>query len=158
MKKLLLAATCLGLIAGTHMANAATATGSLGVSAQLTVTCTVNSPSIAFGTIASDAGVSSGSAAINVSCNGAPVSPTIALDTGLNSLGVVATTRALSNGTNFLDYDLYTNAGLTTVWSSAQSVTVSAGSGTLTVYGKIPAAQYQPAGLYSDTVGITLNY
>jgi len=70
----------------------------------------------------------------------------------------------MTDGSNTLEYNLYTDAGRTTVWGdgTASSVTAAGtGSGaqqSLTVYGRIPASQSVPAGSYSDTVTATINF
>lgn len=76
--------------------------------------------------------------------------------------------RKMAQGANLLNYNLYTTAGRSTVWGdgTAGSSIVSDGYwlGLLTVvrsyavYGQIPAGQNVPAGVYSDTTVVTVNY
>jgi spore coat protein U-like protein len=67
-----------------------------------------------------------------------------------------------SSGGSLLGYQLYRNANYNTLIGSgtnAVSFTApSTGSGTVTVYGRIPGSQTVPAGAYTDTVGITLTF
>ena len=84
----------------------------------------------------------------------------IDLGNGANFSG----TRRMTNGTDFLGYALYTDAGRATAWGSG------AGSGlaiapaanfaaqNYSVYGRIPAGQDVSVGVYNDTVVATINY
>lgn len=74
--------------------------------------------------------------------------------------------RELVAGSDVLEYNLYTNAGRSTVWGDGSSGTSHYGpanppNGTnfsLTVYGRVPAQQDVPAGSYTDTVVVTIQY
>jgi spore coat protein U-like protein len=138
---LLLAAWPLAGVAGSN-------TGNLNVSASIAGNCIVNTGTMATGSI-------------SVTCTqNAPV--TIALNTGLNPTHASGTTRAMANSTYYLSYELYTSSARTTVWNTSNTVSAT-GTGsaqTVSVYGTIPAGQgsAQPAGSYTDTVGITLTF
>ena len=61
----------------------------------------------------------------------------------------------MCNGTDFLNYDLYTSAGRTTVWNLANRVNYVAASKAvtaLTIFGRVPSNQDVSAGSYTDTV------
>lgn len=85
---------------------------------------------------------------------------TVALDDGLNASG---TQRRMSNGTDFVNYNLFQDAARTQPWN-----TTNTKSGTisllnlnvdLTVYGRVPAAaQSVSAGVYTDTVVMTISW
>lgn len=76
--------------------------------------------------------------------------------------------RTLTSGPNVLNYNLYTNSTLTTIWGdgSAGSSTLStavtksqASQGvTNTVYGNIPALQDVVPGSYSDSITVTVTF
>lgn len=76
--------------------------------------------------------------------------------------------RKLAFGAQRLNYNLYTSSAYSTVWGngSAGTATVSDGyalallavSRSYTVYARLPAAQNVPAGVYADTVTVTINY
>jgi spore coat protein U-like protein len=76
--------------------------------------------------------------------------------------------RSLVQGARVLSYNLYTDFARTTVWGNggAGTATVTDGYslGLLTttreypVYGRIPAGQNVPAGTYSDTILVTIDY
>jgi spore coat protein U-like protein len=71
----------------------------------------------------------------------------------------------MRNGTNTLNYTLYTTSGRTSIWGDGTLSTVTAnGTGTgnnqtLTVYGRVPSGQSNlAAGNFSDTVTATITY
>lgn len=90
-------------------------------------------------------------------------------DVGLNA-GVNAgtagdvSTRRMANGAEYVSYNMYSNAGSTTVWGNTVSTNTVAGTGngtpqTLTVYGRVPVQSPTPApGTYLDTVTVTVTY
>jgi spore coat protein U-like protein len=83
---------------------------------------------------------------------------------GGSSNNIMARTMKLL--TQSLNYNLYTNAARTTVWgngTTGANVTRSIPAGLLTsesvsVYGRVPAGQGVPSGLYIDTVTVTVIY
>jgi spore coat protein U-like protein len=124
----------------------------------LAVTCTVTAVSVAFAdydVFATSATDTTGT--VNVSC-GSSTTYAIALSAGLGTFA----SRVMTNGSNQLDYNLFTDSQRLTVWGdgTSGSVTVSAtaAGGTYTVYGRIPARQNVPAGSYSDTITVTVTY
>lgn len=73
------------------------------------------------------------------------------------------TARRLSNGSGgLLGYGIYRDSARTQVFgqgANSRLVTLTAaGSGNVSVYGKIPAGQSVAAGTYTDTVVITLDF
>jgi spore coat protein U-like protein len=66
-----------------------------------------------------------------------------------------------SDAASFLDYSVFSNAGMTTVWENATGVAYT-GTGSaqdLIVYGSVPAAQTAAVvGSYTDTLVVTINY
>jgi len=90
---------------------------------------------------------------------------TVALSAGNSSN---YTSRSLANGSSILSYNLYTSAAYTNVWGNGSgSTSLVSGNVTLavgttqtnyTVYGRIPAGQDSAAGMYMDTIVVTLNY
>lgn len=67
------------------------------------------------------------------------------------------------NGANLLAYALYSDSGRTTNWGNTVSTDTVPGTGngsaqTLTVYGRIAAAQYVTPGSYADTITATITY
>lgn len=99
-----------------------------------------------------------GTATFQVACTrGAAY--TVGLGPGMNAAG---TTRRMFDGTaGYLAYELYSDPGRTSVWSTTATIAGTAASWTprtLTVYGRVPAGQTSPAGAYADTVQSTINF
>ncbi|HEY0147480.1 MAG TPA: spore coat U domain-containing protein [Allosphingosinicella sp.] len=69
--------------------------------------------------------------------------------------------RAMSNGVNVLEYELFRDPARTSVWGDGGAAPGVSASGTaidLPVYGRIPARQNVPAGVYSDVVTILISF
>jgi spore coat protein U-like protein len=98
---------------------------------------------------------------VNVYCTkGTPV--TVTLDNGTWASG---TTRRLKSAAgNFLTYEMYKDAARGVIWNGTNTNTGTSTSkltpinNGFTVYGRVPSAQDIPAGSYSDTVTVTVNY
>lgn len=158
IKNLIFAAA---LIASPAMAG--TATGSFNVTATVLANCAVSAADLTFGNYA--AGTPSAvtaSTSISVTC--APALPyTVALDGG-STTGLVGARAMADAGSHKLNYGLYTSNAYTTVFgdgTGASATSIGLGTGTLqsiSVYGKIPAAQYVNAGSYSDHISVTVTY
>lgn len=133
--------------------------------------CTVSASSVDYGTYdvfnLSDADAAGN---VRVSCSllgliSLLVNYDILLSTGLS--GSYAP-RKMYNGSNVLTYNLYTTSSRTTVWGDGTGGTSFINDGYLLglltvtldypVYGRLPAQQDVPAGLYSDTITVTVNY
>ncbi|GAB3470394.1 Csu type fimbrial protein [Azotobacter salinestris] len=157
---------CVILIGGLAITARAEETANLDVSATVIPNCSITTTPLAFGDY--DPVVTHASAdldatgTVNITCTqDAPVQ--ITLGEGLNadsgSTGA-APLRQMTNGGDFLSYDLYSNAGRTTVWGDDATVDVeSIGTGleeVHTVYGRIPAGQNVAVGNYADTVVATV--
>jgi spore coat protein U-like protein len=154
------------LLTATIPAPAATKQTTMGVSANVAANCIINAEPLSFGSY--DAGAAkAGSADLTVRCsNGTPY--TVKLGPG--ATGTFAQ-RLLTSGSNSLEYNLYTSSTLSSVWGDGTSNTgtgggtgagLAAGSAiTHTVYGELPNTdnnQNAPAGNYSDTVTVTVEY
>ncbi|MBF7979262.1 MULTISPECIES: spore coat U domain-containing protein [Rahnella] len=144
----------------------------IGVSATLLPACeagTTTSGSTSFGTLnfgnyasltsAINATSAQLAGSIRVKCvNG--LAYKIVMDGG--SSGVV-TARRMVNTTNSavsLQYNLYTTAARTTVWDNTTGVS-NTGNGAdqwATVYGRVPAQTTPAAGVYQDTVNVTVSW
>ncbi|MGA3397683.1 MAG: spore coat U domain-containing protein [Acetobacteraceae bacterium] len=163
-------AAILSWMSAEPIAQAGTATGTLPVSMTILASCTIGATSMAFTSqlgagLVSTAATATGS--ISVTCtNQAPYA--IGLDNGAN---YSTTRRMVFASTNYLPYNLYTNAGMTTPWSTATdsatcttSTDCYTGTGngsaqSINVYGQIPTvASSPPPGAYSDTVNITIYF
>jgi spore coat protein U-like protein len=141
-------------------AQAALPTSNVTVTAKVVKACTISNATLAFGaynpTATSD---TTQSVALGFKCSaGTPI--TIDLSNGQNPTGTI---RGMANTTNILQYQIYSNSGLTTVWGtgagSNNGMTATGGSDSLTMYGKIPALQTSVIeGNYQDIVVATLNF
>ncbi len=157
MKKLVWAVVVVAVFAMTGAASAATATNNLSVQANVQNVCTI---SLAPGTV--DFG------------NYDPTSTTDNI-AGQTSFGYKCTKGAsfkvfitrnnqmLLGGVDPLTYDLYSDAGRTTVFpatsgtATAQTSTDN-GQKTVNIYGKIPNSQNVISGLHTETDVITIEY
>jgi len=162
MKRILTYSACCFAIVAAEPALAATAQDSLNVTANYQPSCTIATVNgVDFGTITSLASdvteVTAGT--INVQCS-AGAGYQITTNDGANASG--AQKRMVDvGGTNFLNYQIYSDAGHATTWQtsfSANDQTGDGGNNPFQVYGKITGGQTVPTGAYSDTVVFTVNY
>lgn len=144
-------------------AHAATASSTMGVSATVQNACIVSSSDMAFGNYnPTSASPTDSTTTIDVTCT-TGTSFTVGLNAG-TTLGATVSTRQMANGTNRLDYALYSDSGRSTNWGNTPGTDTPAAStattspSSFTVYGRVPAQQNVPAGAYTDTVTVTVNY
>jgi len=152
------------LLLAARPASAGTAMNTLTVNATVLGICTIDPATLAFGNYDSTASVDV-STNITVRCTSGS-SYWVGLGTGTNASGA---TRRMTDGTSFLTYELYRDAGHTQIWDNADpapalphSSAGNPGAGlsayTTAVYGRIPAAQLVPVGVYGDAVVMTVNF
>ncbi|WP_340588966.1 spore coat U domain-containing protein [Erythrobacter alti] len=138
--------------------------GTMPVSATVLENCTVVSSAMAFGPI-TDVGASNvdSTATLTLTCT-ANASYEIQLDDGVNA---DSGQRRLANAGNdqFLNYDIYQNLARSTRWGDDLGIDTVSGSAnvlgisTVTAYGRIPQGVAKvPAGLYADTITVTVNF
>jgi len=87
-----------------------------------------------------------------------PLVPVVSLSASANG---AYRPRQMTSGANTLDYEIYFDAAMTSVWGvGADSKAVASGGGTSTVnmYGRIFALQDAAVGNYSDTITVTFNF
>jgi spore coat protein U-like protein len=109
------------------------------------------------------------SSTVTYACTNGTTITSITLDIG-STTGATFAQRLMTNGTQTLQYNLYTSNAYSSIWGDGNggSVTQSGATGsglgtnnTLTVYGRLPdsaANQAIPPGSYSDTITVTVNY
>lgn len=148
-----------------NAAQAATATGSFGVTLDLVESCTVTAPAttkIAFGQKPSLSANVDGTAFFKVTCS-TGTDYDISLGDGQNT-GRRMKGTGTANATSFVDYELYSDSARTVVWPSTASAGPTyprTGKGTeetIQVYGRVPAQIMPDFGSYADTVTITVTY
>ena len=150
-------ALAVAALAGSGAVTAAD-TDTLTVTASVQPTCAIETVNnLAFGDVLFDADTDQDTT-IDVFCNTA--TGTLTLDGGTN--GALAG-RLMSDGTNTLPYQLYTDAARTTVFGDGtggtDTVSVT-GSQTVTVYGRVTQSDAQaatPSAGYTDDVTVTIN-
>jgi spore coat protein U-like protein len=160
----------LACLSSAPMAQAGTATSNLTVQITITASCTINAATLDFGSNAGTTLVATNidaSTTVSVTCtNGSPYS--IGMDNGANVSG---SQRRMKSGANFLNYNLYVDAGRTNAWTtaasnstctSANSCFLGSGSGSaqsVSIYGRVPSTgSAPPTGTYTDTVTMTITY
>lgn len=145
------------------LAQAATATTTFPVSTTVLTACVVTALPLSFTsynpTSTSDTDSTTTMAVICTA--GTPY--TVALSKGTNGSAVNARKMILTAGSDLLDYQLFSNAGRTANWGTTDGsdTIVGAATGiaqTVTIYGRIPAGATVPAGVYTDTVTVSINY
>ena len=153
----------LALCGGAQAASPASTT--FGVSASVAANCLVTANNIAFGNYDGTA-ARSASQDLKVRCTN-----TLPYTVKLSSGGGSFAQRLLSSGSNTLQYNLFTDAGHTSIWGDGVGGTFSVpgiGAGlsaskeqTHTIFGSLPnsaANQDAPAGNYTDTITVTVEY
>lgn len=148
-----------------QIASAATQTTNFQVSAQVGTTCTISVLPLAFGNYdPTSVAPLNGSTTITLTCTGG-TPYTIDLDEGQNKTGSSSPTvpaRTMFDGTNNLNYFLYSDPTLLTTWGAGAGAPATANAtGTaqsITIYGQIPATQVVGSGTYTDQVVATVNF
>ena len=145
-------------------AGAATTTATMQVTANVQATCTVTSGNMAFGNYTGgQATPLDSTATITATCPQGQTY-TIGLNAGMGQ-GATTSTRmmTLSGGSATLNYGLFTNSTRATNWDDIGGTNTVAGTGdgtgqAITCYGRVPAGQNVPTGLYEDTITVTMSY
>lgn len=160
MGRLMAGATVAAVVAGVagysqQRTDAAFSTAvNVAVSANVASNCVMTAGSVAFG--AYDPLVTNASTdldqtgSVSVACVKGTVA-NVGLGNGANYSGG----RRMTNGSDFLNYNLYTTAGRSTVWDTTNRVgytAASKASTSLMIYGRVPSNQDVAAGSYTDTV------
>lgn len=137
-----------------------TTTNANNITANVVENCRIENFAVAFGaydptsTVATDA-----SGTVRVRCTRGTVA-SIEMGLGANEGGTGI--RKMTDGTDLLDYILYSDALRTTEWTVASPLAYTATDAawaTQTIYGRIPAEQLTVGvGNYVDTVQATINF
>lgn len=161
--KIVLALLACGFILGTN-AYAALATGNMNVSANILGDCEIVANDLDFGGVILGTG-SVSSTTIDVTCP-AEVSGYLRINGGQNEAGSARNLSQTISGTPYyVQYNLYSDASMTQPFSTLVSggfggVSIS-GTGAvqaIEVHGEIPVQASQPAGAYTDTLEVAIDY
>lgn len=160
--KRILAGVAVVLMAASSAATAATVQSNFNVTIAITSQCAVtNAQNMAFPSTGLISAAVQQTSTFQVLC-GNTTPYTIGLDTGLNASGLQR--RMLGGATNseFISYNLFSDAARSVAWGNASGSLVSGtGTGavqTWTVYGQVPAQTTPSGGNYLDTVTISVNF
>jgi len=156
-----------GLIAA-GPALAATVTGNMAVSSSVTASCVISAAPLSFGPYDTVAATQlDATAVLTFTCTSGTPGIQITLGQGLvpasGSTDAIPL-RQMQSTTNRLAYFLYQEPGRTTVWgnnlaTAPAAVAATGAAQTATVFGRIPSGQTTvPAGSYTDTVVVTVNF
>lgn len=141
----------------------ATATTSFTVAATVLTSCTVIAVALPFGNYdPTAASPTDSSTTVSVLCT-AGTSYNLRLGQGANGSSVSARKMVRAGGSDLLAYSLYRDASHTLNWgeTDGSDSLASTATGLLqlhTVYGRIGNGLTAPAGVYSDSVTVTVNY
>jgi spore coat protein U-like protein len=143
------------------------AAATLQVSASVGQNCTITALPVLVGSydpiVANDtAPVANASGTLTVRCTKG-TSYWVTLDNGTNFDGAAPLFpgRSMKHDTlaEYLNYELYTDAGRTAVWNTSTAATAGSRAPILlTVYARVPGGQDVPEGTYTDTVTATVNF
>ena len=155
---------CASLLAAVPLTSpAATATTSFTVAATVLTSCTVVAVALPFGNYdPTSSSPTDSSTTVSVLCT-AGTAYNLRLGQGANGTGVSARKMIRAGGSDLLAYSLYRDASHTLNWGETDGTDTLVGSATgllqlHTVYGRIASGLSAPAGVYSDSVTVTVNY
>jgi spore coat protein U-like protein len=145
-----------------------TATSNFTVTASVANNCTISTTGITFGAydpiVANATTALDSTGSVTITCTQGAAT-TIGLNAGNNTANASGTTRAMNSGTNFLSYEIFQNAGRTTLWGNSGAdlftpeAAPSSAARTFTTHGRVPPGQDVPSsGSYTDTVTATVNF
>ena len=154
----------LALVASAPMAMAAgSAQAPIAVSLTLQNTCAITTSPVAFGTVTTLAAALPASGSVTVTCTSNGGSYTVAFNGGTTAGGTISQ-RKLTNGTDTINYNLYTTTGYTAVLGDGTTGQTVGGTGNgaaqvYNVYGQTAANQNSKSvGTYTDTVTATVTF
>lgn len=144
-------------------AMAATATGNMTVTITIQAQCTLQSVgSLNFGTNGVITSNINQSAIIGVQCTTGQTY-NVGLGPGATPGATVTTRQMLGPGSATVNYGLFRDTAYTQNWGVTIGTDTVAGTGNgaiqnLTVYGQVPPQTTPAAGVYTDTVAVTVTY
>jgi spore coat protein U-like protein len=149
------------LLAGTILAQAQTATGTMGVGAEVTRTCTLSAEDLAFGNLSVDT-VNTASAVVTLACNGLSAVTTVLVGMGENAAPATQRNMKLGTGTDVVPYTLHVlEAGSANIVTEGAVTLVRVGTTNtyqVTLYVRSQPSTDYAKGTYSDDVFLTAVY
>lgn len=156
----------------TGAAQAATAgPANFTVSATLLNFCVISAANVPFGNVNAGAAAANTANSVTLTCNKGAVVPVVQLNNGANASG---TQKRMTNGTDFLNYNIDVPTGATfqtcpaagagPEWNAANTIVATSlfaatgGPKTINICASIPAGQFPSAGSYTDTVQVQATY
>lgn len=146
---------------------------SFSVAATLATFCTVSATNVAFGSVNAGVAVANTAARVTLACNKGATVTKVALNNGANGAGTQKRMRNAVTGDR-INYKIDRPTGATfntcpvagagPEWNAANTIaattlfTATGGAKLINICASIPAAQFPPAGNYSDTVQVTATY
>ncbi|HVT35491.1 MAG TPA: spore coat U domain-containing protein [Nevskiaceae bacterium] len=156
-----LTAGLLGMAPLAAMASQASGTFAVGTTV-LSVCTVVASPLTFINYDPTASGNTDGTTTIGVLCTNG-TSYTVRLSQGANGTGVTARKMLLTGGSDLLPYSLYRDSSRSQNWGVTDGSDTASGTGNgllqnVTVYGRIGSGSTASAGIYLDTINVTVNY
>jgi len=144
---------------------AASDTANLTVQANVAAKCTIAAPNVlqfgSYDPVVTNATADLDAATtISVACTKGATGVWVGLGLGSNPTG---STRRMANGTERLNYEIFSDGARSSVWGNALASGVgytptSKAAASLNVYGRVAGGQDVAVGNYSDTVVATINF
>ena len=129
------------------------------VTATVVSQCSVSATTLDFGTVGLLLANTDGASTVTLQC-ASGVAWQVGLDNGQHASG---NTRRLQGPGGLVTYELYRNTQRTQRWGNTLNTDTVVGTGTggnqsLTVYGRVPTQTTPSAGVYNDTITVTVTY
>jgi spore coat protein U-like protein len=138
-----------------------TANFSFTVTATVVTNCSISATNLNFGSAGVLTSNVDATSTVTATCTS-----TTPYNTGLNAgtaSGATVTTRKMTNGSNTINYSLYSNSGRTANWGDTVGTDTVSGTGSglgqnYTVYGRVPSQSTPVPATYADTIVVTVTY
>jgi spore coat protein U-like protein len=148
-------------LAGTNLAQAQTATGTMGVGAEVNRNCTLSAENLNFGNLSVDT-TNTTSVVVTLACNGVSTVTTVLVGMGENAAPATQRNMKLGTGTDVVPYTLHVlEAGGADIATEGAVTLVKVGTTNtyqVTLYGRSQPSTDYAKGTYSDAVLLTAVY
>ena len=149
------------LLAGTNLAQAQTASATMGVGAEVVRTCTLSAENLTFGNL-SVYTINTTSAVVTLACNGVSTVTTVLVGMGENAAPATQRNMKLGTGTDVVPYTLRVleAGGANSVTEGAVTLVKVGTTNTyqVTLYGWSQPSNEYAMGTYSDVIILTAVY